>query len=773
MSVSSVGIGSGVLTSDLIDRLVAAEREPTEKRLKAKTDEVTTELSVFGQIQSAVTDFRLASRPLSSSDLFQTLGFSSSNSAVSGQVSSDAQTGSYTLEVSELAKAQSLTSGVIANADNTELGAGSLTLSLGSKSTTLNLDASNNSLKGIAAAINKQTDVAVSASVVNVGGGFRLVLTGDETGAANTIDITVNDSDGNNTDGTGLSQLAYTTGANNLTQTQAATDAVFKFNGLDITRSTNSFDDVIEGVSFTLSGTNAGSPATIKVERNTDVVVEKVQEFIDKFNALEKVISDNTNFNPDNPAASGLLLGDTATRNIINSVRDVMGRGVTGLENASVRGLAELGVKTNKDTGQLEFNSSILVEKLKADPQSVTGIFAEQGRTTDSQVSYTRASRETRPGTYDVTVSRLATKASFVGTVALGATTTINDDNNNFALTIDGTRTGNVTLSAGNYTAQQLAEEFQTQINASAELSKAGKKVAVTVDSNNQLVISSESYGSRSSVSFNSFDANAGSQFGFDKSYQSAFSLSDSIQVNEDNKQLFVSVDGVTSSTINLTEGTYTAASFAAEVQSRINADSKLTDAGASVAVSLNADNQLVIRSNNATDQSAFSLVDSAKNSLKDFGLYEGAGRQGANVAGTINGIKATGDGQFLVGAAPEQNGATTKNDALGLRVQITGGALGARGSVSYIEGVGEQMVDLVNNMLGSNGVITAKNERLNKQLEFIGQERVSMEQRVQSLNARLVKQFTSADILVARLNSTQDFVKAQLDAIVSSNKKK
>lgn len=773
MSVSSVGIGSGVLTSDLIDKLVAAEREPTEKRLDAKKEEVTTELSVFGQIQSAVTDFRLASRPLSSGDLFQTLGFSSSNSAVAGRVSSGAQTGSYTLEVSELAKAQSLTSGVIADASETEIGSGSLTLSLGATSTTLDFDASNNSLQDIAAAINKQTDVAVSASVVNVGSGFRLVLTGDETGAENTIEITVNDSDGDNADATGLSQLAYTTGANNLNETQAATDAAFKFNGLDITRSKNSFDDVIEGVAFTLSGTNVGSPAIIEVERNTDVVVEKVQEFIDKFNALEKVISDNTNFNPDNPAASGLLLGDTSTRNIINSVRDVMGRAITGLENASVRGLAELGVKTNKDTGQLEFNSSVLVDKLKADPESVAGVFSEQGRTTDAQISYTRSSPDTKPGTYDVTVSRLATRAAFVGTAALGATTTINDDNNNFSLTIDGTSTGTVTLTAGDYTPEQLAEEFQTQINASADLRKAGKSVAVSVDANNQLVISSQSYGSRSSVSFNSFDADAATLFGFDKTYESAFALADGIEIGKDNKELTVSVDGVTSGTITLTEGTYSAADFAAEVQNRINADAKLADKGATVSVSLNADNKLEIRSDNAGDESDFSIVDVDKTTLKDLGLYEGAGRQGANVAGTINGIEAEGDGQYLVGAAPEENGRPVKNDALGLRIQISGGALGERGSVSYIEGIGEQMVDLVNNMLGSNGVITAKNERLNKELEFIAQERVSMEQRVQSLNARLVKQFTSADILVARLNSTQDFISAQLDAIVSSNKKK
>ena len=78
-NVSSVGIGSGVLTSDLIDQLVEAERAPTEKRLDFKEEEITTELSIFGQIQSAVTDLRLPSRTLADPDLFQTLNASSGN----------------------------------------------------------------------------------------------------------------------------------------------------------------------------------------------------------------------------------------------------------------------------------------------------------------------------------------------------------------------------------------------------------------------------------------------------------------------------------------------------------------------------------------------------------------------------------------------------------------------------------------------------------------------------------------------------------------------
>lgn len=88
---------------------------------------------------------------------------------------------------------------------------------------------------------------------------------------------------------------------------------------------------------------------------------------------------------------------------------------------------------------------------------------------------------------------------------------------------------------------------------------------------------------------------------------------------------------------------------------------------------------------------------------------------------------------------------------------------------MSYIEGVGEQMVDMVNSLLGANGAITAKNERLNSQLQFIAEERVALEERIITLNDRLVSQFTAADILISQLNSTQEYISAQLDALTAS----
>ncbi len=656
-NVSSVGIGSGVLTSDLIDQLVAAERAPTETRLDLKQESVTAELSLFGQIQSAVTDLRLPSRNLANPDTFNQLNAVSNSSAFTVTTDSKAVAGTYALEVSSLAKSQSLSTAVFADRDNTSIGAGTLDITIAGKTTAISINSSNDTLDGVAAAINAEAGLAATASVLNTGSGFQLVISSDETGATNAIDISVTDTgDGDNTDAQGLSQLAFNSTTQNLTENQAASDAAFLFNGIAVTRSSNTVDDLIEGLNFTLTGTNAGAPSTIEVERNTDFVIAKVEEFIEAYNSLRTLFVENSQVDPNNPAGAGILVGDAATRTISNQIRSVLSSAIQGLGNGSARSLAEIGITTNKDSGNLELNESRLRTSFTDDPQAVAGIFAEQGRTSDSQISFLGAGINTAPGTYDINISQLATKGAFTGAASIAATTLIDTDNDTFSLAVDGVNSGVINLTAGSYNQTDLLAEIQTQLNDDANLRAAGVSVLVGYDASNQLTFTSSSFGRNSAVNVQAVDTN-------------------------------------TSSTL---------------------------------------------------------------------GLAVGQGIDGLDVAGTINGVAATGNGQVL--------SAATGDKSSNIRIEVSGGALGNRGSVTYSEGVGEQLVDLITNFLDADGVITSKNDRLNAELELIAVSRQQLDIRVQSIEERLIREFTAADILVNRLNSTQDFISAQLDAIVASN---
>lgn len=662
-SISSVGIGSGVLTSELIDNLANAERAPTEARLNKQEEGITAQLSLFGKIQSSITDLRLPSRTLANPSLFDSKTITSGNSAFSGAISSTkAKEGTYTLEVTALAKVQTLTTNEFSDKDTTAIGTGSLAITVNGVVKNITIDNTNNTLDGIAAAINEKAGSIVTASVLNTGSGYKLAISSNQTGLANTMDIVVSDTgDGIGNDEFGLSRLSYTAGVGGaqMLQPQPATDAAFNFNGVLLTRSSNTVNDLITGVTLTLNGTNSGAPSSLIIKNDTTAVVDKVKEFVEKFNALQTLINDNSKFDPTGATENGLLLGDSTTRTIMNQVRRVLGAPIPGLVGSSVQSLAEVGISTDYKTGLMTLDENVLKEKLAASTKDVSALFSDQGRTTDGLVTFETASINTKPGTYDINITTAATRGAMTGNVSLGASTTIDANNDTFTIKVDGTTSNQITLQAGSYTQEQLAAEIQSKINLDTNLVAAGKTVTVSLDGSNQLVINSNIYGSSSKVELTSVDTNTVSQLGLDV----------------------------------------------------------------------------------------------------------GLGVDGVNVEGTINGVAAVGSGQTLSAAKGD--------DSEGIRLTIAGSATGSRGSVTYIEGVAEQMVDLITNFVSVDGSISVKNDRLNKELALITEDRAKLKERIDNLTARLARQFTAADIIISQLNSTQDFVSQQLAALAGTNKDK
>jgi flagellar hook-associated protein 2 len=655
-SISSLGIGSGVLTSDLVDQLVQAERAPTENRLTQKTEQTQALLSAYGKLRSAVTELRLPMRQLSAPDNLKAFSASSSNEGIAVSVdSTKASRGTYSVEVTSLAGAQALASrDVFADRDSTSVGQGTLTLNVGDKTTNITIDNSNDTLQGLANAIN-DSDAGVSAGVIDTGNGFQLVLSADETGTANAVSISVSgDTGGTDTDNQGLSRFAFNTGMDadsGLLETIAASDAVMEINGVEVTRSTNSFENVIDGLTFDITETGS---SIIKVQQDFGAVADRVQGFVDKFNALQSTIDSLAGFNSEAGVGS-LLTGDSTVRSIQNQLRQVLTRVVPGLENSSIRSLADVGITTNFETGGLEFDRAEFEDQLKNNPDDVTALFAEQGRTTDSQVEFVRSGLNTEPGRYDINIFQAATQGELSG-AAFTAPVTIGAGNDELTFQVNGETSVSVQLTQQTYnTAQELADEIQAQLNANNALNASGSGVQVGVGSGGELTFTSSDYGSDSNVSL-------------------------------------ISVE----------------------------------------------------------DGSAY-------------GLSVATGTAGVDVAGTIGGRTAEGDGQVLF--LGNGNGG-----ASGLQVRILGDQPGNRGSITFVEGVAERTVDLVSSFVGADGAIESRTESLNRDLQQIQENRARLEERIAAYRERLVSQFTAADSLISQLNSTQDFVSQQLAALAPQN---
>src|SRR5690606_19369451 len=316
----------------------------------------------------------------------------------------------------------------------------------------------NNTLQGLANEIN-EADAGVSASIINTGEGYRLVLNSDETGTANAINLSTGAADG--------SALAnFVAGVE---ETTTATDAVFTINGIQVTKSSNTIDDVVDGITFNLTGEGA---STVKIEQNTAAVAERVQAFIDKFNALQSTISDLTSFNTETGQGS-LLTGDSTVRNIQNQLKRVLSEVIPGLENANVRSLADVGITTDFRTGNLQFDSQRFQQQLLANPDDVTALFAEQGRASDSQIEFVRSGSNTQPGSYDINVTQMATRGSLnfaageIGTINVGET-------NAFTFRVDEETTVSVSLDVTpggqDFTGEQFAAAIQSALNSNSAL---------------------------------------------------------------------------------------------------------------------------------------------------------------------------------------------------------------------------------------------------------------------------------------------------------------
>lgn len=368
MAITAGGIGSGLDIDSLVSQLVAAEGQPAISRLNRKEASLQGDLSAYGSLKSALNAFLDSVRELQDREGFLRQQATSSNPDIfAATADSSAIPGSYEIEVQQLAEAAKVRSGDFADSD-TVVGSGTLEIAIGTgDSFTVNIDDSNNTLSGIAQAINNAEDnTGITATVINVDSGSRLVLTSSETGAGNDISVNAIDA------GTGgdLTQLNTA----NLTALQVAQSAVFFVEQQQVTRASNSVSDVIDGVTLDLKKAETGVTETLTVNRDIAAVSGRVNTFVESYNKLNETIRQLSSYNPDTEQA-GALLGDSALRGVQSQLRQTLTSAVDGLDIAT---LAELGITTNKDNGALVLDKEDLDAVLTNDFSAVADIFASE-----------------------------------------------------------------------------------------------------------------------------------------------------------------------------------------------------------------------------------------------------------------------------------------------------------------------------------------------------------------------------------------------------------
>lgn len=360
MAITSAGIGSGLDIESLVSQLVAAEGQAPLNRLNSKEASLQANLSAFGSLKSALSNFQTAVRGLTAESSFQGRKATSSNPELfTASVSTSAIQGQYDIEVEQLAQAAKLATADGAFADTSDVvGTGTLTINFGAESFSLTIDEDNNTLSGIRDAINNAEDnPGVTATIIDSDNGPRLVISSDDQGSANTITTTATDDNaGDSNDLTRLNALELNANS------QLAKDAIIYVDGQKVTRNSNSFSDVIDGVTFSLAKAEPGTVESLTVSKDDSQSKSKINAFIKAYNALAQTTGQLSSYNAETGDA-GQLLGDSTLRSVLSQIRQAISGSVPGLDFGT---LAEIGITTN------ESNQLVLDEdKLDEDRKSV------------------------------------------------------------------------------------------------------------------------------------------------------------------------------------------------------------------------------------------------------------------------------------------------------------------------------------------------------------------------------------------------------------------
>ncbi|MFA5984410.1 MAG: flagellar filament capping protein FliD [Methylococcaceae bacterium] len=377
---TTTGLGSGIDINSLVQQLVTSEGQPQFNAINSRISAVQTKLSGLGSLSSALSTFQTAVQKLKSGDIFQANTATSSDETIAKVTAGTGSvSGAHTLEVQSLAKVQNS----ITTAEFTDfkevVGTGTLTFAVGSKTPfSITLDSSNNTLEKVRDAINNASDNnGVVASLVNVdnatstGTISKLVLTAKDPGTANAFTVTGTDGDGNNTDNSGISRLF----SSNLSTT-AASNAVVKIDGQTATRSTNSINDILQGITFNLQSAAVGKSININVNVDTKGVTDAINGFINAYNSLHSTTNNLGKFGGTGASATGNgpLLGDSTLRLITSQLRQDASSTVSSAPS-NYNSLAQVGINIDK-TGVISLDSSKLTAALTNNPNALADVFS-------------------------------------------------------------------------------------------------------------------------------------------------------------------------------------------------------------------------------------------------------------------------------------------------------------------------------------------------------------------------------------------------------------
>ncbi|WP_206810932.1 flagellar filament capping protein FliD [Paradesulfitobacterium ferrireducens] len=411
-SMSLPGL-SGYDFSGIIDKMVQAYKLP-ENQLFDKQGRLQTKKTAWMDVNTSLLALDTAATALRSASTWTaTQTVSSNTSILSVFGGTNSVQGTYSITVSSLAQAEAIATSVstdtdiasvldsvstkMAAAGHSYTAAGDWDFTITNNGVAHNISVKSSSTTGGAPTLedirdsinNANAGVSATLALVDsVNKTYRLVLTNNTPGAANTLKFS--DPNGLLQTGLGLQLTASTDGVPSVTYsptnlisndpsspnyaggiTQQATDASLTVNGVPMTSTANTITSAISGATITLSTTGT---ASVTVAQDISVTKKAIQDFVDKYNSLQKLIKDNLSYDADNKQA-GPLFGDSLLMGIQAKLRDVVGGNTIVNPTGPYKILYDVGIKTSDRDGTLTFDTAKFDKAMSDHPESVVNMF--------------------------------------------------------------------------------------------------------------------------------------------------------------------------------------------------------------------------------------------------------------------------------------------------------------------------------------------------------------------------------------------------------------
>lgn len=388
------GLATGLDTDSIVTKLMSIERLPITK-LQAKEASEKNRLDAFAQFKGTLDDLKSAVSAMTLTSQVRSTSVSVSANAPFTATGASAGSGSYNIAVTQLAQVQKNISTGVTSQTDAILGTGTFTIA-GKVSAAITIDSTNNSLSGLAAAINAQSgDTGVKATIINDGTAgataYHLVLTGADSGTAFTATS-------NLTGGTGSAAMDSLEG----TPYQIAQQAEAYIDGIKVVSNNNTITGVISGVTLTLNAVSevdaSGTPippdteayktSLLDIKPDTSALKEKLTTFVTSYNKVINWIlsgypefSGSTTESTDSTDAEllgSVLRGDATVNSVKRGLQSVIGSVTNTSGSLSV--LSQLGITTNLD-GTLNQDNTKLDDALQNNFDSAVSLLAGEDST--------------------------------------------------------------------------------------------------------------------------------------------------------------------------------------------------------------------------------------------------------------------------------------------------------------------------------------------------------------------------------------------------------